>query len=106
MVAGMILSEEEKVEIENRFEEHVGQMIRLGSSFGRGVPESAKSADLLLHIHFNLARLTSDLREEKIVKRGDEESRKEFIKESGECEGELKQIARRVYAKYGVTDVG
>jgi len=104
-VAGMILSEEEKVEIENRFEEHVGQMIRLGSSFGREVPESAKSADLLLHIHFNLARLTSDLREEKIVKRGDEESRKKFIKESGECEGELKQIARRVYAKYGVTDV-
>ena len=84
----MILFEEEKVEIENRFEEHVGQMIRFGSSFGREVPESAKSADLLLHIHFNLAHLTSDLREEKIVKRGDEESRKEFIKESGECEGE------------------
>ena len=98
----MILSEEEKVEIENRFEEHVGQMIRLGSSFGREVPESGKSADLSLHIHFNLARLTSDLREEC----GDEESRKEFIKESGECEGELKQIARRVYARYGVTDVG
>ena len=55
----MILSEEEKVEIENRFEEHVGQMIRLGSSFGREVPESAKSVDHLLHIHFNLARLTS-----------------------------------------------
>jgi hypothetical protein len=96
-VAGMILSVEEKVEIKNRFEELVGQ-IRLGSSFGREVPESAKSADLLLHIHFNLARLTSDLREEKIVKRGDEENRKEFIKESGECEGELNQIARWVYA--------
>ena len=84
----------------------VSTTIRLGSSFGRGVPESAKSADLLLDIHYNLARLTSDLREEKIVKRGDEESRKVFIKEFEECEGELKQIARRVYAKYGITDVG
>ena len=102
----MILSEEEKVEIENRFEEHVGRMIRLGSSFGREVPESAKSADLLLHIHFHLARLTSELRKEKIVNRGDEESRKEFIKESEECEGEPKQLARMVYARYGFKDVG
>ena len=48
-MADIILSEEEKVEIENRFEEHVGQMIRLGSSFGREVPESAKSADLIAY---------------------------------------------------------
>ncbi|PWU80170.1 MAG: hypothetical protein DLM72_13595 [Candidatus Nitrosopolaris wilkensis] len=105
-MADMTLSKEDKVEIETRFEEHVGQMIRLGSSFGRNVSESAKSADLLLHIHFYLARLTSDLREEKIVNHGNEESRKRFIKEYEECEGELKQIATMVYAKYGVTGVG
>jgi len=95
----MILSEEEKIEIENRFEEHVGQMIRLGSSFGREVPESAKSADLLLHIHFNLARLTSDLREEKIVKREEKRTEKTLSKNLESARENL-QIARKGYARY------